>query len=219
MIEGLRIRRVIDGDAVNWIHVLDALVKNFSLSFRQADKLVRQFRRKFFSPLNIEWFLGSKLSNSENIVSASICETLGADQVVLTFNKAYTFAACHFKFEQLIELTPDMHRDLSHTMNGHKKALMAVIIFGRRIEITSLLRLILIQSGIIVGAILSYVVLMLMLLYTISVILLFVMDPVEITNVAVNHGSFGLALLSFFVLAAAVCGRAIKNVLRLVRVA
>src|SRR4051812_10277871 len=106
----LRINRELDFDAVNWPHVLDALVNSLSMPFVKAESLIRKFRHSFLRPLNMYWYLSSQVSREENLLLLAVCETLGSDSVTLKHEKSIRSGPFTIQYAQKILFEPELRK-------------------------------------------------------------------------------------------------------------
>lgn len=209
------VKRRLNFDEVNWPAVLEILIKRFKLPFSAADDRLKKFMARFLRPFNLYWYLGAKLSSHDNQLLMVVCECQGADSVTLCRQKSLALGPLELHYSQEIEFEPHFRRDEAEPGRGAAVPLIEVKFLGLTARLRRFWSVLAFQAMFWSLALVLYVVGMGLLLYSVAVFLLFLHLPVPVTIAATKHASIGLALLCFLVGAAAVSGRAVKNVLGL----
>lgn len=211
--EEIRITRTLSLDDVHWPSVLELLSKRYKLSFREANAIVDGFFSRILKPLHIGWFLQRELRSDDNRLLSAVCECHGADSVVLTHERPYRAGPLLFLYSQSVEFTPALRQ--SADKSGICDPVMQLRLFGRSHRIRCLRDVLFAYAVLGLFGIVSYVLVVGALLYSFSVFLLFLEHPVGVTEAATDNLAIGLALLCFLAGCAAIFGRAISNVTRL----
>ncbi|MCO6430145.1 MAG: hypothetical protein J5J00_04735 [Deltaproteobacteria bacterium] len=206
----LRVLRDLSFAEIAWQRVQESLCNNFHLADKIAASYVRDFRRRFNRPLSPSWFLG-KIGVKDNIVLAGLCQAQGADILRISHRRRFWMAGLPAAASQVVEFRPEL-RPLQITKQGGSCTVeMTLELFKRRLPITSLSSLLAVHAAAFLLAIIFYVLVAGSFLYSLSVFVVFVMDPLNVTLSATTHGSIGIALLSFLVCSAALFGRILKK--------
>ena len=165
-------------------------------------KLRREFLRKLRSPVNPVWLRRDYLTEDEQKVVRALCERFGA--YVLTIEHARAYYEAAFEFNPFAETAT--------ARKGQVKARYALLLFGRRIPIRTMLQAVLFYLMLVLSGTVLYAIGAGLLLYAFAVFLLFLADPAMTTIVATRKASIGLALLCFLVALAGFSGKAVRNV-------
>ncbi len=212
--EELRITLTLSIDEVHWPQVLDLLGKRHRVPFRKAGELTKDFFERFLKPFNLYWFAHPQLSSEDNRLLSAVCECHGADVLVLTAEKPYRAGPLRLSYAQQIEFHPNLRNsDTSHA--GTSRAEILVGLFGRTLRVDSFIQTISIYLLLSMIALLAFVVVVGAFMYALAVFLLFLEQPLGVTEEATGNAAIGLALLSFLVASSAIFGRAVSNVTKL----
>ncbi len=199
--------------AVAWAAVLRILCDNFKLSYEQASRLIRNFHKHFRSVLSLRWLVFSELSVDEGRLLAAICEVHGADAVRIWLSRGLLGSHSRIKLRQQIDFFPAFRTNQQAAKGGYLLARYVISFFGRELVICKVWQALLVHVLFVLFAIVSYVLLVGCLLYGLSVLLLFIMEPAFVTLAATNRAPLGLALLCMLVGLAGIFGKAVHNLL------
>ena len=213
--DDIRITRTLSIDDVHWPQVLELLQKRQKISFRQASATLDSFLRRFTNSLHVAWFSRAHLSHEDNRLLAAVCECHGADSLILTFQRPFRAGPLRLSYSQSIQFTPEL-RSGGDRLGSLYNPLVELRLFGRTHRITRLSEALFAYAVLGLTGIFSYVFIVGALLYALSVFLLFLESPEGITAEATDNPAVGLALLSFLVASAAIFGRAVTNVTKLI---
>lgn len=208
----MRVRRYINFNDISWHRCCESLCKNFDLSIKQANNCIASFRRKFLRPLNLNWFL-TKLSTHDNFVLTALCECNGADILVISHSRRLWLCGLQSSCRQEIEFRPDLKSAQHRSPGGNCTARMWWTLLRKTLYLDSFSKLLALQIAAFILAVLFYVLIAGSFLYSLSVFILFLIDPLQVALAATTRGSIGIALLSFLVCIAAVGGKILKSLL------
>ncbi len=212
--EELRITRTLGIDEVHWPQVLELLQKRYKTPFREASAILDDFLKRFTDALHVAWFARPQLSSADNTLLSAVCECHGADSVILTMDRPYRAGPFRLQYSQAIQFTPAL-RVGAETAGLVSAPVVELRLFGRLHRIETLSQALFAYAVLGLSGILSYVFIVGALLYALSVFLLFLESPEGVTAEATDNPAVGLALLSFLVATAAIFGRAVGNLSRL----
>lgn len=212
--EELRITLTLAFEDVQWPQVLEILSKRSRLSFLEANKVLKDFLSRFLQPFHFSWFRRRALSYDDNRLLAAVCECHGADTVILTLEKPVRAGPLHLRYNQAFEFSPGLRKG-EHAPEGQVTPTVELTVLGRRHRVQTASEALFLYSIVALTGILSYVVLVGALLYSLSVFLVFIEQPAGVTEEATTNAAVGLALLCFLVVCAAVFGRAVSNIAKL----
>lgn len=213
-VEELRITLTLSVDEVHWPQVLDLLGKRHRIPFRQAGDLLKSFFGRLLKPFNLYWFTHTKLSANDNRLMSAVCECHGADVVILTVEKPFRAGPLRLSYSQLVEFHPNL-RSSDRVRYGTSRARITVGLFGRTLQVDSVVQTLSIYLLLSLIGVLAFVVVVGAFMYALAVFLLFLEQPLGVTEAATSNAVIGLALLCFLVASSAIFGRAVSNVTKL----
>ncbi|MBN8548903.1 MAG: hypothetical protein J0M12_06280 [Deltaproteobacteria bacterium] len=208
--EEIRITLTLSVDEVHWPQVLDVLGKRQRLPFLQVSDILKDFFGRLLKPFNLYWFSRRTLSINDNRLLAAVCECHGADTVILTVEKPFRAGPLRLSYHQEIEFQPNL-RSSDTTRSGRSSAQIVLSMFGRALRVNSIVQVLSIYALLCIIGVLAYVVLVGAFMYALAVFLLFLEQPLGVTEAATSDVTIGLALLCFLVASAALFGRAVSN--------
>jgi hypothetical protein len=205
----VQLTRNVELEEVQWSKVLEVLCKRFRLSSPDADRAIRDFVKRCMCTFNAYWFLHPVLTAKDNMIATALSDLHAADTVVLTSFRAHGDGPLRVSCYQELAFTPNLR---SASPKGSRcDAHMELLLFGRRIPVGSARKVALVQATLGLFGLTLFALLGGLLLYSIAVFAVFLESPVHVTRRATTDASIGLALLSFLVGAAGICGRAVSN--------
>lgn len=210
--EGLRLRRVLAFDEIQWSKILDLLVTKYRQPFDEAEAAVRKFRLHLLRPFNLYLYFTRRLPDHYSRVVKALLECHAADVVAVKVVRS--FRVGFFKLEYVHEIECE-GVSKSGPQSQHSMPRAKVLIFGLPLEIETAWGAMLMQVLSFLIGVAFYVILAGAILYAVSVFLLFLEYPDGVTVVATRKPQIGLALLCLLMVMAAVSGRAISNLARL----
>lgn len=211
----MRIEQRINVEDIPWDSLEERLQKRFQVAPSKASKILSRLRRRLRSPFELSWFRSSSLSRDENQAMALLCEQLGADRVIILFERTLSLIGVRIQYRQEVGCSPSLKELSSDTPKGSSFANIEIEIFGRRIKISKFWQIVSCYLAFSLFGIATYVIGIGLLLYGLSVFLLFLYVPDLVLVEATRKGRMGLALLCFLVVFAAILGRAVANIVRL----
>jgi hypothetical protein len=211
----IRISKDLDFFAINWQHVCTALESNYNFNQKEIAAGIYRFQKYFLSPLNPYWFFRKSFNPINQKILLAICETVGADIIHLTFEKGLGSAKFSIAYSQVLTYYSDFNKKNQTDNTSHQSMIMNVEIGGLSVKISSLKKLVLVNSALFACAIFVYAISALLLLYSFAVFVLFLLDPIGVTFAATNLWHLGLALLCFLVGLSAISGKALRNIIGL----
>ena len=210
----LRIRAELDLSQVHWKLAASILVSHFDLMQSAAEVLVAGFRRRCEGPLQLTWFKTKALSKADSQVFAALCEAHGADALSISVTHCFAPGGVTFGYRHQVffQLAPG-----SRAAGGVVLAQPGLeLIVGKwNVVLRSLRSVLILQLLLVMLAILFYVVAAGCFLYGVAVLLLFLADPAYVTVAATKRLPVGLALVCMLAGLAGICGRAVRNIIRL----
>lgn len=212
--EELRITLTLSIDEVQWPQVLELLGRRHRLPFLQAGKTLKDFFGRFLKTFNLYWFTHSKLSPEDNRLLAAVCECHGADIVNLTIDKPFRAGPLRLSYNQQIEFQPNL-RTTDIARPGTSRAQISLSFFGYTLRVESWFQAVAIYLSLSLFGMAAYVVVVGAFMYALAVFLLFIEQPFGVTQAATSDAAVGLALLCFLVACAAIFGRAVSNITKL----
>lgn len=215
-VKNLKIKQSVDFKDVRWAKVLDLLTTKFHLSFFEADSALKDFLKRFSRPFNLFWFLNPSLTVMDNKIIAALCESLGADSIMLRREYAFRAGMVRMDYRQRIEFEPVL-KVAEGGKTGSCLPFIELTVLGRIFLLYSVREVLFVQLLITLMAICFYVVVVGLLLYGLAILVVFLSVPGETTALATRHAPFGLALLCALVGIAAICGRAVLNLAQLLK--
>lgn len=215
MAEAPRLREQLQLDRVNWSKVLNLLEQRFKLPFETAQRTVILFIKRCRSAFHWHWFARKDISPDDYDVVLAICICHGADIIVLEHSRSFDAGLLRVAYRQILEFRPDMKaRSESRTKGlGTLTTVIECNILGRKLEIRDMRGLVSLYIALVAVGVLVYVLAVGGVLYAASVILHFLVEPAATTLAATENPSILVALLAGLVGAAAIFGRATRNVL------
>ena len=207
--ERMIIRHALPIEHVNWAAVLDLMVRRFKIPFVAADKQLNDFLKRFCRPLNLAWFLDSALSEDDNLLMQLVGECHGADIVTLVFERRIRLGPGCIAYRHAYEFEPRFGRAQA---TGTVRPRVELRILGRQVTLASARAVALCQLLVSLLGVVFYVVVVGLLLYGLSVLMLFLREPMDVTRAATSRASIGTALLCVLVAVAALTGRAVRNI-------
>lgn len=211
--EELRITLTLSIDEVHWPQVLELLEKRHRIPFRTAGEHLKDFFDRFLKPFNLYWFTHRKLSINDNRLLSAVCECHGADVLVLTSERPFRSGPLRLSYLQQVEFEPNLRCNDAAT--GTSTAQITLGLFGRTLCVDSLVQTVSIYLLLSLIGVSAFVVVVGAFMYALAVFLLFLEQPLGVTEAATSDAVIGLALLSFLVACSAIFGRAVSNVTKL----
>jgi hypothetical protein len=208
----IRIQQQIDFHEVNWKAVREILVVRFRFSEAEAGKEIKLFVRHFLTPFNLFWFIHPELKGPSDRICAAICAAHGSDSVILTRNRKLLplLSGLGLEYDQRVIFSPGF-RGRTGESAGRCEPRIDLGIYGRKITLTSTWQVIALQIAAAGAAIAGYVLIMFALLYSFSVLFMFIKAPGAVTAVATQKLHVWLALLCLLCGIAALSGRLISK--------
>ena len=204
-----------DLEALDWGAVHRSLVEDGKVSEARSRRLIREFIAKLRIPVHAHWLRGRGLSPDEGRVLRALCEIMSAD--TLTIHSVSNTSALTLGSRCEAEISFSPFSTPGEGAFGRVGAIYAVSMPGVHVVIDTFPRALAFYSIVLLAGVVFYAVVFGMLLYSLSVFLLFLADPALMTVAATNHPSLGLALLCFLVALAGLSGKAVRNITRLLR--
>ncbi len=206
-----RLRARLAFDEINWALALSILVSRFEIPFDQASQMLKSLRLEIFRPLSLYWFMRSTLNSSARMVMLAVCQAHGIDQLTIDTKRALRFGIFNIDYTQVISFAPhfDSQEGLRTTeVFGVTQTLCA---FGLKLGIRTRHRLVLVQTILAALAAIAFSAFAGLLLYGVSVLLVFVMSPATVTIAATRSAPLGIALVCSLIGIAGIFGRAFAN--------
>lgn len=200
---------------VRWAKALEVLSSKFGYTFSEADRILKSFFKRFLSPMNMYWFLNPKLSQEDNKLLACMCEVHGTDALLISHERLIQKGPIRIAYNQIIEFDPKLSGFNDTDESGVCVPRIEICVMGRSFMIVTALQALLVHFVVSLGAVLSYVLIVGLLLYGFSVLIMFGLYPADSTIAATQNGVFGLALLGILMALSAVFGKAFVNLSRL----
>lgn len=209
-----RIKKTADFKEIHWPSVASVLVANLKLPECGASKTLRQFLEKLREPFEIHWFVNPIMSTEENACAAAICQTIGADSAVVQIKRTIRIAGLRFAYQADVEFEPSFRRGEASSGAGRARPVVSLGIGGWTWRLDHCDKVLFAGLSSSLAAGFAYAVLYGMVLYGVAVLSIFLVEPGEMTKIAVSKLHIGLALLGTLVGAAAIFGAAVKNIYR-----
>lgn len=209
----LRLRLSVNSSDVAWNAVRETL-SGAGDNPRQDVKL-RKFIRSLHSPVNMHWLGERILAPDELEIVRSLCEYYSVDFLTITVDRKFKLPLLDPEYQAQIVFEPFFKDDSAQRRIGRAKGSYRISLFSRTFDLSTVPRALAFYLLLAVAGTMSYVLLMGFLLYSFSVVLLFVADPGLATAAAINRPSIGLALVCFLTALAGLSGKAVRNVARL----
>ena len=213
----MKLSKEVDLNAVRWESLAEALTKRYKLPPELAKGWIDDFRRRSSTLFAIYWFRHSGISAPDNHLVACLCEMNGADTVTIVDERSVSLPGGPLSYRQTLEFTPELRR---LELPGFKGKLIPEISlrWGRwRYRIHSIQQAVLCYVVFGFLGIVSYVLLAGLCLYGVAVLLLFIYEPQNVLFAVSRRGSMGFAFLAFLVGVAGIFGKAVRNILALLR--
>lgn len=201
---------------INWKLVRRILQNNFNLSETKAIAAIDSFTERFAKPLNHFWKFRKSLSGLDVKVVLASCETHGADILILKVDNRLRVSSFGFGYVHEVQFEPNgkSYADRSVAFSVRK---MCLRLLGYEIALSKIWHLIVVDLLLLLLGTFLTVLLLGFLLYGLAITLLFWWTPIDVTLAATQNASIGLGLICVLVGGAGIFGRAIKNILNLVR--
>lgn len=212
-----RLKKTVTLREIHWPAVAAVLVENLKMPAPAAEKILESFIRKLTEPFEIHWFVNPIMSTQENSVAAAICETVGADIVVVQIRRTMKLMGLRFVYQTAVDLEPSFRRGDAALGAGRASPVVRLSAgrFVWRLDNCDKTLFASILFSIAAGA--AYAILYGLLLYGVSVVALFLVEPGAMTKLATTKLHIGAALLGTLVAGAAVFGKAVKNAVGVIR--
>ena len=192
---------------VSWRVVADILVARFHVSQPDAAKLILKFKHELSHSFNLFLHLESRLPKGFSALCLAITEAHGTDSIEVFFEER-TFGV---DLKQSIHFRPRRNDDGSRTVDLSIKQCAAV---GKlRLELNNRMAMVAFQAFLVlIGAIVSSIAIGLFL-YSIAVLVLFLLEPGLMLKAATDQAHLGLALLTILTFIAWSGGRFVRHYL------
>ncbi len=210
--EPLSITRRIEASDVLWRGVEEILVGRLRWDKQKAEKKLVSFRRRFLFPYNLYWLCHQTLNEADNSIAMAICECHGADKIVLSGRGIVDSPVFSASCRQVVALKPGFRKE----DRGNSRLLIEFGLRSHRFVVDGVFPIILVYLAGILLALLSYILVAGLLLYSLAVFVAFLWAPVDVTYAATRVSHIGLALLCFLVCLAALTGKAWRNIAGLI---
>lgn len=219
-----RVRVRVPEEDVPWESILESLGENSTVDDKALRRQLKNFVKKIRTPFNGEWLGAPLLSKEEQKIALALSEIFGADVVTILRERSFGSSPLKIVYKGEVELNPfgKMEEERVSAGSGGERRGVAQGNFrlsmpGLEIDINTMPRAVLFYFLLMLIGIIMYVLIVGMLLYAVAVFLLFLADPEMMTVVATTHSSVGLALLCLLTGLAGLSGKAVRNVVSLIR--
>ncbi len=199
---------------IAWPRVLERMAGTFKIDFFKADEQLKHFLIRLRRPFNLAWFISQSLSLSDNIILSCVCEVHGADTIELWYERSIHLGPLAITYFQESRFTPKIPRGTKER-RGTGETRIVLGFLSKRLEVQSFLCCLGMQFLFFSLGVFLYVLIGGLLIYGLSVFILFLHHPISVLRSALHNPKIGLALLGFLSAIAAISGRAIANVSRL----
>ena len=210
----LRIKASLGCDEVNWPLALSTLISRFNIPFDDASKMLVRFRNELMRPLGLYWFVKSRLSDPYKTVVLAICQAHGVDQIHLTQTRKIKVGIVGVDYEQELTLVPRLDSQVKRNKPEIYNVRQRISLLGLDIDIRTRQKLLLVQLLLAALAAVTFSLFAGLILYGLSVFMIFLMSPATMTIAATRNASLGIALMCTLIGISGIFGRAIANVTR-----
>jgi hypothetical protein len=209
-----RITREIDISEVDWTSLTAAVERRRQGEAESADDLVSRFVKRMRRPLELSWFRREQAETQHEKIALAMCEQYGADTVVLNLERTLMSGALRSQISQKLTMSPIGGEN---TSDGRFFYVTEIWLPLLHLKVDSLRKALMAHVLLFMVAVLSVAVVLFCILYSISVLTLFLVRPAEVTIAATNDAAIGITLLLILVFLAGVFGSALKRIIRRLR--
>ncbi|MDC0357429.1 hypothetical protein OAO01_01310 [Oligoflexia bacterium] len=190
---------------IKWPEVCTILVRDQELSKKRAKKLIKAFSTRLDNLFEISWYQERNLNDDTLKVVSAICIAHKSDSVTLYNDRGFKFLGTAIKYRQSIKFAN--LKTVSAKLNMTCEPLITLTIGNKRTEIKDTLQVAAFRLLLFMAAVLMYVVVVGIALYSAAVYLMFEQMPLEVIRVGLEQPFIGMGLLIAFCVIAASLGK------------
>lgn len=210
----IELHKVVSFEDLNWECAQERIKARTQRTEEETEALIKSFVAQFFSSLRGRWLKPGKLSESESLVTAALCECHGCDDISVEKRSRLALGIDVFPIHQSLRFKV---RQASGTGSTTSSLSSGVVRIGTKrfgITIHNYDKLLFVFAISIIAGGVFYSIAILLMVYGLAIFQQFISDPGGITRLATERAEIFLGLLSFLVGLAALLGTLVKRMLR-----